>query len=115
VDLPKDYDQRDDRGFGQRVMVSMLAGLIPLGLVILVGYFWLHLSLTVFLSIYAVTLLLVVVTIILAFRSTTCPSCGQTIRVPWSSVEFRRGGMLRYTCDNCRIIWLTHLYPGSDT
>jgi hypothetical protein len=107
------YVERDDRRFGNRVIGAMLLCAVPLGLVGLAGVM-LQLPLPLFLGFYGVTLAVMVMSLILGFQTTKCPTCGQKIRVAWNSQEFRRGGMLKYTCDHCRIIWLTHVFPGSD-
>ena len=107
------YTQRDDRRFGLRFMAVAVLASVPVwgGLL---GAFWLRCSLVGYLAVLAFTLPIPLAVLGLAFRWTKCPSCGEKIRVPWRSREYRSGGVLRYRCDHCRVVWTTHLYPGSD-
>jgi hypothetical protein len=111
-ELPSGYSRADDRGFSARVVMAMVVYSIPM---------WIGVPMTLFLNsrlwgvaVIAVWLPIELTILHFKFRFTNCPKCGERIRVPWSSAEYLRGGMLRYNCDRCRIVWATHLYPGSD-
>ncbi|MEX0776006.1 MAG: zf-TFIIB domain-containing protein [Phycisphaeraceae bacterium] len=111
--MPADYTPRDDHRFGLRFMGTAVLTSIPVWIGMLLAV-WLQWPLKGFLAVGAGTLFIPLTVLTLAFRWTRCPACGQKIRVPWRSTEYRRGGMLRYTCEQCRIVWATHLFPGSD-
>ena len=94
-------------------MSTALVCSIPVlvGLVIAVWRGW---SLPALIAVLIVTLTIPLTALSIRFRRTNCPSCGEKIPVLWNSKEYRRGGMLKYKCDHCRIVWLTHIFPGSD-
>lgn len=106
-------EQCDDRQFGFRVMRTAVLASIPVWIGLLTALL-LKAQLTGYIVALLVTLPIPLIILGTAFRYTKCPKCGQQIRVPWRSLEYRHGGMLRYTCDRCHIEWATHLYPGSD-
>ena len=111
--MQQEYEQREDHRFGLRFMVTMFAASIPVWIALTIPFVlgWPLIRYGIGLLI---TLPISLLFILWRFRFTQCPNCGRVIRVPWRSREFRRGGMLRYDCDHCRIVWATHLYPGSD-
>ena len=111
--MDPEYTEGDDRGFGIRVMAMAFLGSIPVWGGLLTAL-WMKCEPVGYLVALAVTLPIPLAILGFAFRWTKCPACGQRIRVPWRSKEHLRGGMLRYTCESCRIVWRTHLYPGSD-
>jgi hypothetical protein len=111
--MRENYEQRNDYQFGQRVLIAAIIACIPvwvgLGLAFaldwrLAGYF---ISL-------ACSLPIAFLIIYFSSRVAKCPKCGRPVRINWRSRDFCHGGMLRYICENCRIEWATHLYPGSD-
>lgn len=108
-----DYAQRDDWAFGPRFMLTGFVSVIPVWVGILISV-WLQLPLLGLIAVLGVTLLIPFTALAVRFRWAECPSCRQKVRVVWTT-EFRRGGMLKYTCDHCRIIWSTHFFAGSDT
>ena len=111
--MQPEYTQRDDRRFGVRFTATAMISSLPVGVGLAIA-FVLRVSVPLVLLIFGVTLIVPLTILSTCFRWTKCPSCGQRIRVRWNGPEYRRGGMLRYSCDRCRIVWLTHLYPGSD-
>ena len=92
-------------------MSTALVCSIPvwIGLVIAVWRGW---SLPALIAVLVVTFTIPLTVLSIRFRWTNCPSCGQKIRVLLNSKEYRRGGMLKYRCDHCRIVWLTHIFRG---
>ena len=87
---------------------------IPVWTGLLVAW-WMEWPMWALITLLCITLTISLATLAIRFRWTKCPSCGHEIRVPWSSSEYRRGGMLRYQCDKCHIIWRIHVFPGSGT
>jgi hypothetical protein len=108
-----DYQQRNDTRFGNRFFATALISSIPVWIGILVAGL-LRLPLPAFIAVIVATLSIPLSVMAVRFRWTQCPACGTKIRVPWNSGEYMRGGMLRYTCENCRIVWSTGVRPGSD-
>ena len=108
-----DYAQRNDTRFGMRVMVTAVVSSIPVWIGLSLAVFW-DASIFVLLVVLVATLAIPLTVLFTRLRWVSCPACGRRIKVPWNSTDYVRGGMLRYTCDDCRIIWSTHLYPGSD-
>ncbi len=108
-----EYTERDDRRFGIRIMATAILGSIPVWGGLLAAL-WMKSQLVSYLVVLAFTLPIPLTILAFAFRWTKCPSCGKRIRVPWRGREYRNGGMLRYACDTCRIVWRTHVYPRSD-
>jgi hypothetical protein len=108
-----DYRTEDDRRFGYRVVLTAVAASLPVWIGVLLAGFWLR-SLLACLIALLVTLPLALATIPWKTWSASCPECRRRIKVDWKNEEYRRGGMLRYRCDDCRIVWRTFLFPGSD-
>ncbi|MEX0703915.1 MAG: hypothetical protein WD069_17580 [Planctomycetales bacterium] len=79
----------------------------------LVLAFWLRWSSPTLIATLGLTLMIPLAVLAVRFRWTKCPSCGRKVRIPWSSSEYARGGMLRYTCDHCRIVWSAHVFSDS--
>ena len=111
--MQQPYERRDDHAFGRRVMTAAFVGSIPVWIGLIVAYL-LSGPLFAYLVALGMTLPIAWAVIYVYARTSKCPNCGKCIRIDWRTREFTRGGMLRYTCDNCRIEWATHLYPGSD-
>ena len=111
--MQPDYEKRDDRRFGRRFMLTAVVSSIPVWAGLLIAG-WLRLPIFWLIGILCVTLAIPLTVLTIRFRWTECPFCGRRVRVPWNNREFRRGGMLRYTCEQCRVVWSTYLFPGSD-
>lgn len=107
------YEERDDYQFGLRVIVAVVVAAMPVWIGLGAAYA-LDWRLAGYLITLACSLPISLLIIYFSARSAKCPKCGRLVRINWRTREFRRGGMLRYFCEDCRIEWATHLYPGSD-
>src|SRR5262245_25636737 len=102
--MQPEYANRDDSRFGIRLMLTAMVCSIPVWAGLLIAL-WLRLPAWSWIAILGITLALPLTVLMVRFRWTECPSCGRKVRVSWNSREYCRGGMLRYTCEHCRIIW----------
>jgi hypothetical protein len=107
-----EYRTEDDRRFGRRVVLTAVTASVPVWIGLLISGFWLG-SLLACLMALLVTLPLALAVIAWKTCYTSCLECRRRIKVDWRNEEYWRGGMLRYRCDDCRIVWRTFLFPGS--
>lgn len=107
-----DYQIKDDRRFGYRMILIAVTSSTPLWIGLLFAGFWLR-SFPACLIVLIVTLPLSLTIIAWKMRHASCPECSRQIKVNYRNEDYQRGGMLRYRCDDCRIIWRTFIFPGS--
>ena len=105
-------DERDDSRFVGRVGAILLPGSLPVWGALLIA-FLAGGSFRAYAIALAVTLPIPLALAALRLCWARCPACGRNIRVNWADEDYRRGGELKYACPACRIVWNTHIRPGS--
>ncbi len=108
---PSGYQLREDSSFGRRFILTLFLASLPLMVFLVVAVLagW---PMAVLIGGLVALSALELVAVAMAFRTTRCPQCGMRVPVPWrDGTQFQPGG-LRYTCDACRIVWVTRVEGG---